>query len=211
MGYVIGFGVFALLLWLVYLLLRWALDHPWWALAVVVAAAIGVPRYLDHLERQITLGHIPSELGPALVGYEKQESWGIGGPGDNETGVIAYDLPQLPVERLNKEGLTYLSHLPSQSGSADQGTQYFSWATTPVDDPSWLPKRGDGHPGANQGGPSLHAYLDKYGFDIDVDKEVAQAINKAIASPGAFVAHTRGGGVLIVVPQSRKAYFVYAG
>jgi hypothetical protein len=212
MAYVIGLAAFALLLWLVYLALRWALDHPWWALALVVAAVLGVPRYMDHLKQQFILGHIPIELGPPLVSYDKQESWGVGGPGDNETGVIAYDLPQLPVARLNKEGLAYLSQLPSQSSSAVRGTSYFSWAATPVaNDPAWLPKRSDGNPDNSLGGPSLRAYLDQYGFGIDVDLQVEQAINRALASPGSFLAHTRGGGVLIVVPQSRKAYFIYAG
>ncbi len=59
MGDVIGFGVFALLLWLVYLLLRWALAVVV-VVGVVVAAVLGVPRYMDHLERQFILGHTHS-------------------------------------------------------------------------------------------------------------------------------------------------------
>jgi hypothetical protein len=211
MAYVIGFLAFGLLLGLVYLILRRALDHPWWALAVVAAAVIGVPRYVEHLERELVLGHIPAELGPPVVGFNKQESWGIGGPGDNETGVIAYELPELPLARLNKEGLAFLRGLPSQTGNDVRGTWYHMWTVTPVTDANWLHRRGDGNPDPRRGGPSLAAYIDRYGFAIEVDAQVEQAINRALASPGSFVGHTRGGGVLLLVPQSRKAFFIYAG
>ncbi len=211
MGYVIGIGVFALLLGLGYLVLRWALGHPRVALVVLVAAVVGVPRYVDHLERQVILGHIPTELGPAVVVYDQQVSFGIGGPGDNETGVIAYDLPQLPVARLNQEGLAFLRALPSQSGNDVRGTGYHTWTTTPASDASWLHRRDDGNPDPSRGGPSLGAYIDRHGFAIEVDPKVEQAIDGALASPGAFLGRTRGGGVLLLVPHSRKAFFFYAG
>lgn len=146
----------------------------------------------------------PCGLGVTKVLYVEEQLFGSGFlPGDNETGVIAFQLPEDVSARLREGGVNYLKTLscPPTTNSIKAKGQYYGWRETPiVNDQRW---RVDG--------VELALYLDKYGFSIPIDKVVEAEINKAIQNPGSFYAYSNAGGVILLVPSSGKAYFFYAG
>lgn len=142
---------------------------------------------------------IPSELQAAEIVYENEESWGVGFmPGDNETGVVAYSLPNATVDRIATEGIGFFDRLSGR---------WADWSETPVVlDRDWS-AAGAFDPNVEP----LQRFLERHGFGIDVDPKVARAINHAVSTKGSFYKHLRGGGVILVAPAARMAYLFYAG
>lgn len=181
-------------------------------LAAIAAVVIALPIVLwKSFERQTRLSYIPESLGVTRILYAQEESWGFG-PGGNETGVIAYELPAGVSERLSREGKTFLESLPVAPDTGDWRGRYERWQQTPIEgDKDWL--EGDmvryGPPGTVIG-PRLENYLDKYGFGIEVDPAILKQINDAISHSGSLFAYGRI-GVIILVPHEGKVFYVYNG
>ncbi|MEQ1944166.1 hypothetical protein ABMA32_17265 [Mesorhizobium sp. VNQ89] len=58
--------------------------------------------------------------------------------------------------------------------------------------------------------PDIAGYLDRYGFGIQIRKDVESYINSLISSPGSFYAYGRI-GVAIVDPHEGKIVFLDSG
>jgi len=181
----------------------------WSALAaIVVTCAVALWEWVEHEHR---LSYIPGALGVTKVLYAHEESWGFG-PGGNETGVIAYELPPDVALRIELEGKQFLEKLPVAPYTGDWRGRYETWALTPIDGhKEWL--EGElsryGPPGAVIR-PQLENYLNKYGFGIDVDPAVLRQVNVAVSTPGSLFAYGRI-GVIILVPKEQAVFYVYNG
>jgi hypothetical protein len=103
-------------------------------------------------------------------------------------------------------GLPYLiAH--SLAEGRDDRRSYYGWRRTPVvRDNHWsAPEAGE--PEA----VSLTAYLNRYGFEIPVDGDVAAEADRLMRTPGAYYAYGRGGSMVIVAPRVKRVVMAYAG
>lgn len=174
---------------------------------IFAAAALSVcsPYLVWKTYDVITLfARVPKPLRSLWVDYRVEDSWGIGGPGDNETGFIVYHLTPDSTAWAKSQGATLGANLDAKDGE---------WLPTPIDDT--LPERGwhDGYDDRNRPPhpADLAEYLVQYGFGIAVDKNWLAQANRAIRNPGSFYRYGQGGRVTIVAPAAGKIYVAYAG
>ncbi|MDB5507210.1 MAG: hypothetical protein JWR75_1848 [Devosia sp.] len=172
--------------------------------AVVIAASPFAANYF--WMRNAVLSRVPAPLEVAEIEYQLEQSWGIGGPGDNETGLVIYRLTDASADWARSRG-----SILDEALSSDRG----AWQPTPVDDKS---KPSDWHPYDDElpdlmapHPPELHEYLEKYGFTIDIEEGRELEVNHAIQTSGSFYAKGKGGSVTVVDSERGKVYFFYAG
>ena len=197
----------------------WKMTRPEQAAfrALIIVCALGViasPYITVKLwERSRVLSRVPTPLVVSEIEYRLEESWGFGGPGDNETGFVVYRLTDASAEWARGQGDRLTAALDGSSKS---------WRATPIDYASdkqafreWPPKEWGKQITSGEKVepriPTLLEYLDKYGFDIPIESGKDVEINEAIQSPGSFYKYGRGGSVTIVDPKRGKVYFAYAG
>jgi len=138
------------------------------------------------------LSFVPRELGVTSVDYSEEKSWGFG-PGGNETGFLAYTMPPQVAEKIERDGLKFFQGLRSD---------YWNWSSTPVvRNNNW----------GREQPLTISGYLGHYGFMIEVDRNLEAEAATALNQPGNFYAYARGGRMIVVVPQSRRVFVVYAG
>lgn len=157
------------------------------------------------------LSFIPDTMGVWRVLYVSEDSWGFG-PGGNETGIIVYEMPASVAESLQTEGRSYLQELTReaqrQEGYSWHG-QYSQWLSTPVVlDSHWPDAESEIRRSSTSVG--IREYLFRYGFYVDLDKKVEQMVNKALFSPGGYYAYGRI-GIIILIPETRRIVYAYAG
>ena len=156
-------------------------------------------------EYSVVFARVPEPLQSSWIEYRVEEAWGIGLPGDAETGIVVFRLTSSSAAWARAKAADLGHFLPG-------GSQ--EWQPTPVDDrpdggKRWHLHDGRGPPPPH--GPDIKEYLDKFGFSIPVDRRRIDEVNRAIRTPGSFYSYGRGGRVTIVDPQSGKVYFAYAG
>jgi len=155
------------------------------------------------VELRRVIGHVPAPLHISWIDYRLEEHWGIGLPGDNEVGFIAYRLTGGSARWARGKGARLAEFLPG-------GAQ--SWRSTPVD----AVKEGDRwHPYEQDGGVRRHPatiseYLGRYGYSIPIETGRDAGADLAISTPGSFYSYS-GDSVTIVDPERGKLYFAYAG
>lgn len=161
-------------------------------------------------ERAAVLARVPEPLKVAAIEYRLEQSWGIGGPGDNETGFVVYRLTDSSVEWARSCG--------AQLGSMLAGDSETVWQATPIaedhdrktwhhydDDPFMRVDRPKGHLA------TIAELLEAYGHTIDIEKGRDAEADQAIQTEGSFYSYGRGGSVTIVDPKRGKVYFAYVG
>lgn len=175
------------------------------AIALAGALAMSSPYLLFKAgEVYFALSRLPQPLQISWIEYRLEQGWGLGLPGDNETGFVIYRMTSGSAEWARSQGQNLGAMLPG--GSA-------VWHLTPVDesgaDNPW-------HQYDSASSPRSHAanlkeYLDKYGFPIPVEDGRDIEFNDAIQNPGSFYSYGRGGSVTVVDPKRGKIYLAYAG
>ncbi len=133
--------------------------------------------------------------------YAKEKAWGIGMPGDNETGLIMFELPNSASEKTMKDGIDYLKTLkPGKTCSDD-------WQETPyLTQKDWF-----GEQKQDSDIPNVENYLNRYGFGIPFNRRIINEINQSIAMPGSYISYCRGGGAVIVMPKINRIALAYSG
>ncbi len=195
---------------LIYLAIRCGIRFPKSSLAftiiVISTSIIGYNIY----DKQRKLSFIPDELKVSKIIYSKEKSWGFGLPGDNETGVIAYEMPEYISTKISKEGIDFLSSFLSSSKDNNERESYYeNWHSTPIVDNNWSDSASDNN-STNIVKAKIKTYLERYGFSIAIDSNIEEQINHVIAENGSFFAYGRV-GLIIVAPKIRKVFFVYSG
>lgn len=166
------------------------------ATGMLVGAPVTAIKIKEH---RFVLARVPEPLRVATIEYRREEDWGsIGLPGDNETGFVVYRLTSDSAQWARDQGPRLPDRLSLRNAT---------WQATPVhdDDRGWRPHRGGRPPR-----PMIAAYLDRYGFGIDVRGHDGKA-DLAVQAPGSFYTYGRGGSITIVDPRRGKVYFAYAG
>ena len=157
------------------------------------------------LELRFVLARVPDPLHVSWIEYRLEKSWGIGMPGDNETGFVVYRLTRGSSRWAREQGPGLVAYLPGGSEA---------WKPTPIAD--WDDEGRRWHPYDDQyptrrHRPDVREYLDRYGFGIPVEQSRADEFNRAIRAPGSFYSYRRGGSITIVDPARGKVFFAYAG
>lgn len=143
------------------------------------------------MEREFRLSIVPEKLSVSNIIYIKEEVFGFG-PGGNETGVLAYELPDKIASDIENIGIEYFANLtPRQRNNRDL---YQKWRKTPITDID-----------------KIEDHLNRYGYSILIDKQIENEIDEAISKPGSFVVNGRGGSILIVNPKTRRVFIAYSG
>lgn len=115
---------------------------------------------------------------------------------------------ELPVEiasSIEWQGIGFLDQYMSERVAAHHGSSNpFRWKATPV--------RVEGADGDTNSSLSydINKYLNRYGFGILIDKEVARNINDALSSQGNFV-DDNGRRLIILMPKAAKLVVAYSG
>lgn len=149
------------------------------------------------------LGHVPGALEVTRVLYVSEEAWGFG-PGGNEAGFLAYPLPDDTARQVEAEGLAWFERLQSGHRSEGWRGRFGEWRRTPVQ----ADRRWQRDP--DSGRHEVLQYVCAYGFCIDIDRDQLRAAEHAVNSPGSYYAHGRI-GLIVVVPHTRRVYFLYNG
>jgi hypothetical protein len=191
---------------------RWNVTdrtRPIRRVAIVLAGALAISSpYLvfKTFELWLVLSRVPEPLHVAWIEYRLEESWGIGGPGDNETGFVIYRLTGSSAQWAREQG--------PQLGRALQAESWRRWQPTPVKDRAEDEQRwhtdGDYSVGRAHRA-SLNEYLQHYGFPVPLEKGIDREFNDAIRQPGSLYSYGLGGSVTVVDPKRGKVYFAYAG
>jgi hypothetical protein len=162
------------------------------------------------------LSFVPDSMNVWWVRHASEETWGsLGLPGDNEIGIIVYDMPDRVRQGLQDNGLAWLDSI-SIDHTGDRA-MYGDWRTSPIPtnlrwtDPAQCPPSNTDryrivYP---NGCPSITGYFGGYGLPASFDPEVEKMVNKAFATPGSFYAFDRI-GILILIPVQERIVYIYS-
>lgn len=176
-----------------------------WRLAEIAWAALFTASpYLAFkgLELRYVLARVPDPLNAVWIEYRLERSWGIGLPGDNETGFVVY--------RLTGGSSEWSRRMGARLGHALEGPG--RWEPTPVraDDESGRWNR-YGKSATDSHRPDFRNYLNQWGYEIPVDRGRLDEANRVVRNPGSFYRYGRGGSITVIDPKQGKVYFAYAG
>jgi hypothetical protein len=173
------------------------------AIVVLIAIPYGLIKFAEHQNR---MAHVPADLGVTKILYRNEENWGsalMPLPGDNETGILMYDLPDAIAGKIGAEGVSFFNRPENIDRRVGYQRTHSEWHETPIVD-------GDGGWSVGKFRRKISRYLDQYGFGIAVERSVEAMVDDAISTPGNFYSHGRT-GLVIVIPKLKRAIFAYAG
>lgn len=159
---------------------------------------------LVSLKRSVLLDYVPEALQVGRVLYEKEERWGLpllALPGDNETGLRVYVLPDAPAVELERGGVDWLEALPQRaraSSSRHRGV-YSDWRRTPLDRAARRHVTRVDTDGVGD-----------CGFCLRVDVATWAQAEDILERPGSFYAVGRS-GVIVVSPRHRRVLYMFSG
>lgn len=147
---------------------------------------------------------IPFELQVSKILYANTESWGFG-PGGNETGIIVYELPDKVAHEIQKVLATKVTQEPGAF------SDFRNWKQTPIPlTDEWQGSRSGSEPEQNIQFTKIANYLDRWSFSVSIDPKIESEIDYAITRSGSYYLYGRT-GITIVIPNSKKVIFAYAG
>lgn len=170
----------------------------------VLLACLGILLAWKLAMRSHHLSFVPDALGVDDIDYVEEQRWGtplIGLPGDNETGIIVYDLPENAADAIAKGGLRYLHGLPAnpRSSGHDWRGSYDRWQATPFDD------------AARARMTSTYTDIPRdCGFCVRVDPDIWAEVERIVGTPGSYYAFGRI-GVIVVSPRAKRVIYMYNG
>lgn len=150
---------------------------------------------------------VPAQLQAGEEVYRSKVISGYGLPGDNETLLAAYSLPEHTSRRIKAEGLSYVSTLYTKKNG------YYVWRPTPLygEDQRLFRTEDDQTDDAYPQGVDIANYLNRFGFGIAVRSDIRRDVNRVLNSAGGYYARGRGGTLIIVSPQQNRVYTAVAG
>ena len=167
----------------------------------VLVAIIALPYVgCEIISRNHHLSFVPCGMDVAGIESVTEQASGFG-PGGNEAGIIVYNLAETTIQGIEAEGIEYLRGLSCSRDTRDWHGRYSNWRETPIlADHKW------GETGALR----VANYLNQYGFGISGLSPDEGSIDGAISGPGSFYSYGRI-GLILIVPRSRQAFYIYAG
>jgi hypothetical protein len=165
---------------------------PFAAVLLLALAGAGWLGWQEVLRRH-HLALLPSALGVTerLVAFEVAYGWG---PGGQESGLIVYRMPEALATLLVEGG--------------DPPADRLDWQATPF----VAEGRSDGalDPCEGDACAAIERFLWRYGHGVDLPRDVAEMVDRALIMPGNRVGVTRSGLVLLI-PGEKRVVYAYAG
>jgi hypothetical protein len=148
---------------------------------------------------QFAQGRIPERIEVTETLFQREESWGFGGPGDNETGLVVFALDEASARRLIEAGprMNDPASIAAAMGPAES-LRLGAWQRGTILDDAGQPLR-------------ISEFLDKWGFGITIPDTTAREVDQILASNDIYHASGSGGALIIVAPAARRVVFAYAG
>jgi hypothetical protein len=159
--------------------------------AAVIGLGYGAFEISEHRSR---MNLMPADLDVTGIVYSEEKNWGsalLPLPGDNETGFLIYSLSDAIANTIAMEGLGFFRRSDNIDRRIGMQRTFTNWNETPL-------------------GNTISGYLNHFGFGIRIDRAVEAAVDDAISKPGSFYCYGRY-GLVIVIPQAKRAIFAYAG
>ncbi len=154
--------------------------------------------YRHHID--ISLKVAPEGLNITKVIYGYNTFGGFGGPGDQETGLNIYRLPNEITEQIEEKGIDFLNNLPLNNLSD-------SWHKTPIHNT-------DGSIASFSLSGSL---MSIFGDSKAYEKAIKEAgnpivgqdkVNQLIQATGNFYYQTMNGGIVLIAPKKNGLFFI---
>ena len=183
-------------------------------LGVILLLPIMLLGYWTISERNLARERIPENVVVERQLYNVTKSFGMGLPGDAETGVVLFELEAANSERLQE--LLEKAATPDAIGEIignSRRFQYRGWQRTPFDaelaGAPWSKRQTIGQ------SVSLARLLAREepegAYSIEIDEGVKRRIDDIAGSPGAIYATGRGSTIIVVAPRERLLIFGFAG
>ena len=177
-------------------------------IALIVAIVVVSKLAWDHYALRRALRVVPETLEVTSMLYSAEEHWGIGLPGDNETGLLIFPLKETVARRMEEEDICHMAAMGRDEAlrgpAYDTRTvRYDGWQPTPM--PAEV-RNGEGETVPLR----VDTFLDRYGFGIEIDPEIERRVNAIIGAPGSCYARGRS-GTLVISPRERLVVYMYAG
>lgn len=174
-----------------------------WLIISTLITSIYITYY--HYEKEFDLSFVPDALGIHSVSYHKEESWGIGGPGDNESGILVYPLSNEISKQISEQGINFFRNIPPNTNQRDRDFRgyYTNWSETPVKSTTFWAYR------ENSSKLYISDYVCRYGFCIDIDPIIETNANLIVNSTGNYYAYGRT-GLIIVSPKKNIVLYLYS-
>lgn len=176
----------------------------WTTLAcMILLPALGLLIGFNLWTRSFYLSVVPWQLDVSSIEYRKEERWGLpffSLPGDNETGIRIYELPEAATLKLKEQGIAYLQNLPDiplRPNDRRTRGRYSNWQETPLNERA----RRD---------VTNHCDNSEGAFCIKVDEDVWTQTQQILDMPGSYYAVGRT-GVIVIDPERRRVIYMYNG
>lgn len=148
------------------------------------------------------LSMVPDGLNVSKILYINEQGLGLG-PGDNETGIIVYELSDTIAAEVQKVGISYFVNIPPNKGENRKWRgDYSHWNSTPILSEESTP--------ALPSTLKILKYLNQYGFGLEIDPLIEKQIDDALSNSRSYVSYGRT-GMLIVAPEIKRVFYAYAG
>jgi hypothetical protein len=199
-----------------------ALAWPLGCLLMVGAISLAITGCHSYASHKARMSVVPVGLEVEGIIYRSEKSWGLpflALPGDNETGVIVYELSDTTSERILNSGYQLVQRFGKQGDDAwtlDDPRRrglYSTWNETPtthnargrnliteaalIDEDDKAPMR-------------IGSFLSRYGFEIPVRTDIIQKADDGLSKPNSYYSYGRS-GMFRIIPRHQMAVYAYAG
>lgn len=179
---------------------RWGLRFALQILGIIVI--VGSPYLLwQRYEYSLLIQRVPEPLEVASIEYRLEETTGIGGPGDEESGFVVYRLTKKSADWIRRQGSNLAEALPGGRKN---------WKETPIDDDTrarWHQREDE--IGWKEEMPTIAEFLVSHGFPIPLETGREVEANAALQTEGSFYVYRRSGAITVVDPKRGKVYFAF--
>jgi len=170
----------------------------------LTATALGFAAFRGFSEDPDRFRHnIPCGIEVERSGFAVSDYTGIGGPGDFFAIFAVFDLTEKSAEQIKNGGVPFLEGLKCEKAAPphqERPRKYFVWRETPT----LLQSRFN-----TEVFETIRDYLSQRNLKLSIISDVLTASQNALSSTGSYIGQ-QNNGFLLVVPDRRKAYYIYS-
>lgn len=161
-------------------------------------------------EEQFHLNLVPDGLNVTTIIDANDQGLGLG-PGDNEVGLIAYELPDNVSAEIKKIGISYLTNMPPNKGEGRKWHgEYSGWVQTPLlSTPNLENKAQEKEIISTISTLKISNYLAELSLvDIKIDPLIENQIDNSLSKPGSYAGFGRM-GMIIIAQDIKRVFYAY--
>ncbi|MBB2905301.1 hypothetical protein FHR76_001645 [Rhizobium sp. RAS22] len=170
----------------------------------LIAPAVGFAAFHGFSEDPDRFRHnVPCGIEVERSGFAVSDYTGIGGPGDFFAIFAVFDLTEKSAEQIKSGGIPFLDGLKCEKAAPshqERPRKYFVWRETPT----LLQSRFNA-----KVFKTISGYLSQRDIKLSIGSDLLTQSQNSLSSKGNFVGQ-QNNGFLLVVPDNRRAYYVYS-